>query len=154
MVAQFFQYALRDSDISFYFIENISDIAKHHRTFTEFIGGCIGGPQEYRGKSMKEVHAHMKIPEEHFNTCVKYLGMACKDYHLSEELIGEIVKILAPLKDSIVEQPKQEDLERQNSSSKSIEYEIKAERWPKFRKSYEPITKRQRFIEKCQGNRD
>jgi hemoglobin len=61
MVADFYQTILNDETVNIFYIENISDIAKLHHHVTDFFSLIFGGPNTYKGRSMKEVHKNMSI---------------------------------------------------------------------------------------------
>ena len=61
VVAQFYQYLLSDDRVNLFIIERVTDIARAHRTFTEFLVWILGGPNRYTGKDVAELHKGMPI---------------------------------------------------------------------------------------------
>jgi truncated hemoglobin YjbI len=61
MVADFYQTILNDESLNVFYLENVSDIADLHHLVTDFFSMVFGGPNNYKGRSMKESHKHMPI---------------------------------------------------------------------------------------------
>jgi hemoglobin len=68
IVCDFYQNILMDDSISIFYIENVSDIAQLHHLMQDFLTMLLGGPNEYKGRDMKEAHKHMPIEMRHFDT--------------------------------------------------------------------------------------
>lgn len=63
---------------------------------------ALGGPKNYKGKSMREGHKHLGLTEDHFNTIVKHLGDTLVEIGCPQELIGKIAGALIALKDEVL----------------------------------------------------
>lgn len=63
-----------------------------------------GGDCEYNGKGMKEAHKGLKITEAEWNAGVAALKAALEEHHVGEAEQGDLMALLAPMKDDIVEQ--------------------------------------------------
>jgi len=71
----------------------------------EFISSVAGGPLKYTGRDMKNSHSGMKITEDEFNAAAGHLVAALKKYDVPEELINELVGLVAGTAKDIVEVP-------------------------------------------------
>lgn len=65
-----------------------------------------GGDCEYTGKSMKDAHKGMKITEAEWNAMVKALHAALEEHGVGETEQSDVLALLAPMRDDIVEQKK------------------------------------------------
>ncbi|WP_432927071.1 group I truncated hemoglobin [Microbispora sp. CA-135349] len=79
------------------------DMAKLKAHQRSFVAAALGGPQEYRGKSMDEAHAGLGITAEEFDQVVFHLAGALESCGVDDETIGSIAGALAPLKEQVVQ---------------------------------------------------
>lgn len=63
----------------------------------------MGGPEAWKGKSMKEAHKGMKINDEQFNAIAGHLQSTLEELKVPSDIIGEIMTIAASTHDDIVE---------------------------------------------------
>jgi hemoglobin len=80
-----------------------TDIPRLKFHLVEQLCGATGGPCKYTGQSMKKAHKNMKVTEGEFNALVEDLVAALDKFNVPEKEKGELLGILGPLKDSIVE---------------------------------------------------
>ncbi|MBP2706971.1 group 1 truncated hemoglobin [Microbispora sp. RL4-1S] len=100
-VEEFYTRVVGDPALQGYFADvDMKKLKAHQRSF---VAAALGGPQEYRGKSMREAHAGLKIPGEHFDLVVGHLAGALAACGVPAETIGAIASALAPLKAEIVD---------------------------------------------------
>mmetsp|Transcript_32091 Transcript_32091/g.50432 ORF Transcript_32091/g.50432 Transcript_32091/m.50432 type:complete len:148 (+) Transcript_32091:93-536(+) len=78
---------------------NMSRQKIHQKNFITF---ATGGPNNYSGRGMKAVHAKLGITEEHWNAVCGHLVGTLKDLGVTQRLIDQVVKTVAPLHDDIV----------------------------------------------------
>ena len=97
VVAQFYQYLLRDECINGYLIERVSDIPRIHRTLTEFLVMVFGGPNKYSGKDVGKFHKTMVIRQYQFDAVWSHLETSLRAYKVPEGLIGEAKVIVYTL---------------------------------------------------------
>lgn len=71
----------------------------------EFFGAALGGPMTYTGASMKEVHQGRGIGPEHFDLVAKHLIGALGAAGVPDEVVDQIIAVVAPLADEIVSRP-------------------------------------------------
>jgi hemoglobin len=69
----------------------------------EIVCKVTGGPCEYTGLSMKESHKNMKVTAGEFNALVEDLVGALDKFNVAEKEKNDLLKILGPLKEQIVE---------------------------------------------------
>ena len=62
----------------------------------------MGGPNNYKGKDMREGHKHLGLTEDHFNAVVKHLGDTLTEIGCPGDLIGKIAGALVALKDEVL----------------------------------------------------
>jgi hemoglobin len=65
-----------------------------------------GGECEYTGKPMKEAHKGMKITEAEWNAMIKALHAALEEHGVGETEQSDVLALLAPMRDEIVEPKK------------------------------------------------
>ncbi|MFY0701345.1 MAG: group 1 truncated hemoglobin [Bermanella sp.] len=83
-----------------YFLE--SDINRFRTKFVEQICMISGGPCEYTGDSMTDVHGGMNINEAHFNALVNDLIMAMEAIELPTSTQNQLLSLLAPMRKDII----------------------------------------------------
>jgi hemoglobin len=76
----------------------------HLRTF---LAAALGGPQLYRGRDMRVAHAQLGVTAEAWNRTVDHLAGVLADLGVDSALAGEVLALLAPLRDQIVSAPAQ-----------------------------------------------
>jgi hemoglobin len=95
----FYERVLADPELIGYFTGvDIATLKSHQRSF---IAAAIGGPEIFRGRSMKEAHAHLHVEPEHFDRVVDHLVATLTELAVPAEIIEQIGAALAPLKDEI-----------------------------------------------------
>jgi hemoglobin len=79
-----------------------TDAAKLRQNLIDQICSATGGPCEYKGKGMVEVHTGMNITEEEFNALVEDLIKALDDAGVPEAEKNELLGALGGMKGDIV----------------------------------------------------
>ena len=102
-VDQFYERVLADPDLIGYFTD--TDIARLKAHQRGFIAAAIGGGEIYRGRSMKDAHAPLKIQPAHFDKVVAHLVDTLAALGVPEPIIDRIGEKLAPLKADIAPEP-------------------------------------------------
>lgn len=80
-----------------------TDIPRLKFHLVEQLCAATGGPCKYTGRSMKAAHKDMKVTEGEFTALVEDLVGALDKFNVPEKEKGELLGILGPLKDQIVE---------------------------------------------------
>ncbi|MGW4642866.1 group I truncated hemoglobin [Sphaerisporangium sp. NPDC004334] len=101
VVEEFYTRVITDPALAGYF--NDVDMGKLKAHQRSFVAAALGGPQEYRGRSMDQAHAGLGITVGAFDTVVGHLAGALGACGVSTETIATIASALAPLKDQIVQ---------------------------------------------------
>ncbi len=100
VVEEFYRRVLDDRDLKGYFAG--VDMAQQKRKQAEFMTMAFGGPNEYKGRSMKESHDRMGITEHHFGAVATHLVETLQWAGVKQNLIDEVVALVAPLAADIV----------------------------------------------------
>ncbi|GAA1688037.1 group 1 truncated hemoglobin GlbN [Nonomuraea maheshkhaliensis] len=101
VVDEFYQRVVADPGLAGYFTGTDLDKLKAHQR--SFVAAALGGPQEYRGRTMGEAHTGLAITGEAFDTVVGHLAGALTHCGVPQETITTIAGALAPLRDQIVD---------------------------------------------------
>ena len=67
-----------------------SDMVLQRKRQSQFITFATGGPNNYEGKPLKEVHANMGVADKEFDAAVENLEKACNECGVSKENIAEL----------------------------------------------------------------
>jgi hemoglobin len=102
VVEAFYERVLADPELRSFFDGVPMDVLRGSQT--RFLVQQLGGPSEYRGPSMREVHARMRITDRHFALVAGHLGAALAAAGASPAVIDEVVAVVAPLAAEIVTQ--------------------------------------------------
>jgi methyl-accepting chemotaxis protein len=81
-----------------------SNMTVQRGRLAKFIAGALGGPP-YRGRSMRDAHAHLGIAQEHFDAVAGHLVAQLREMGVSPNHVDEVVSAVAPLADEIVSRP-------------------------------------------------
>jgi len=96
----FYDKVLADGALSPYF-DSVNVNAQRNQQ-VKFMTAAFGGSNQYRGRDMAAAHANLEITESDFDSVAGHLVATLQELGISEELIGEVVGIVGPLKDVIV----------------------------------------------------
>ncbi|WJG09077.1 group 1 truncated hemoglobin [Aliiglaciecola sp. LCG003] len=81
-----------------------SDIDRFKKKLTEQICVLTGGPCQYSGDTMEQVHQGMNITEGHFNRTVDLLIKAMDKAEVSHPMQNQVLKVLAPTRKDMLYQ--------------------------------------------------
>jgi hemoglobin len=79
------------------------DVTSLKANLVDQIGEATGGPEVYKGKSMKEAHKGLKITDADFDALVDDLGIAMRKNGVPQKDQDELKEKLKPLRKDIVE---------------------------------------------------
>ena len=99
-VEEFYKRVLADKKLQSFFDD--TDMSKLKRRQVEFFTQALGGPAQYQGQDMKTAHEKFAIKEEHFAQVAKHLSETLLSLEVSNELINEVLQLVGPLADVIV----------------------------------------------------
>ncbi|MFF5257742.1 group 1 truncated hemoglobin [Actinomadura viridis] len=100
VVDDFYVRVLADPELSPFFVGVNLNRLKGRQV--EFFGQALGGPMEYRGATMKDVHRGRGIEQKHFDKVAGHLVASLAAAGVPEETIGRIASVVLPLADDIV----------------------------------------------------
>ena len=80
-----------------------TDIARLKKEVADQLCEAAGGPCAYTGRSMRDTHAGMKTTAGEFDVVMQHLGAALDDLHVSKTEHDELVDLLRPMRQDIVE---------------------------------------------------
>jgi len=102
VVEEFYARVLADEKVKDLFKN--TDMEKQKRHQAAFIAYATGGPNRYRGRTIKKAHEGLGITEEQFMAVATHLSDALKHFKVPQHLIDRVIEIFASLKDDVVEQ--------------------------------------------------
>ncbi|MGV3662496.1 MAG: hypothetical protein ACO1TE_20090 [Prosthecobacter sp.] len=103
-VDAFYVKVLADDRVKHFFDDVSMD--KQRRKQKEFLSAALGGPLPWTGKDMRKAHDGMGLTEVHFNAIAENLIATLKDLKISQELIDQVIAIVATTKDDVLGRPK------------------------------------------------
>lgn len=99
-VAVFYQRVLDDPEIVDYFADaDLGRLRAHQR---EFLTQALGGPHQFRGRSLAEAHAGLDITDEAFDAVIEHLAEALHDLGVADEKIAVVRETLEPMRRKVV----------------------------------------------------
>ena len=99
-VDAFYGKVLADKRVKHFFAD--VSMPKQHRKQKEFLSAALGGPIPWTGKDMRSAHEGMGLTEEHFNAIAENLIATLKDLKVSQELIDQVIAVVATTKDDVL----------------------------------------------------
>lgn len=100
-VELFYNRVLADPELKIFFEKTPIDRLKKQQK--EFFSTALGGPDVYKGRTMKKAHSHLPIEERHFGMVATHLVNTLKSLKVSEDIIKEVVEAISPLSEQIVQ---------------------------------------------------
>ncbi|HEY1052209.1 MAG TPA: group 1 truncated hemoglobin [Prosthecobacter sp.] len=104
-VEAFYVKVLADERVKHFFDDVSMD--KQRRKQKAFLSAALGGPLPWTGKDMRKAHEGMGLTEGHFNAIAENLIATLKDLKISQELIDQVIAVVATTKDDVLGRPKQ-----------------------------------------------
>jgi two-component system, chemotaxis family, sensor kinase CheA len=102
----FYPKVLQDDRINLFF-ENM-DLNYLMNKQKQFLAFAFGGPNQYDGKGLREVHKHLTeekgLNESHFDAVIENFSSALKELNVPEELIVEASSIACSVKNDVLNQ--------------------------------------------------
>jgi hemoglobin len=102
-VEQFYERVLADPELKPFFARTNMTWLKLRQN--QFFVQALGGPSEYKGKSMKLAHASMVIGPQHFQRVAGHLSETLAALKVAKLLIQEVMTAVAALEPDIVTKP-------------------------------------------------
>ena len=80
-----------------------TDIPRLKKEVADQLCEATGGPCNYTGRSMRVTHAGMKTTAGEFDVVMQHLGATLDELHIPKPDQDELVELLRPMRDDIVE---------------------------------------------------
>ena len=80
-----------------------TDIARLKKELVDQLCEATGGPCTYTGRSMRDTHDGMKVTAGEFEVAMQHLGAALDELNVPKTEQDELVDLLRPMRDDIVE---------------------------------------------------
>jgi hemoglobin len=80
-----------------------TDIARLKKEVADQLCEATGGPCTYTGRSMLETHDGMKVTAGEFDVVMQHLGATLDELNIPKPEQDELVELLRPMRDDIVE---------------------------------------------------
>jgi hemoglobin len=100
VVDRFYEKMMADEELNHFFAH--TDMKKQHAHLTAFISFAIGSQENYKGKNMRDAHAHLQIKTDDFQKTAGHLIATLQELQVPQEKIDTIIAKIAPLQDDIV----------------------------------------------------
>lgn len=100
VVGEFYKKVLADDQLKGFFKD--TDMPKLEQSQINFLTMALGGPNHYKGASMKDAHKGMGITDHHFGLVAGHLIAALKGAGVPQEDVDAVVALVGPLKADIV----------------------------------------------------
>jgi methyl-accepting chemotaxis protein len=94
---------LADGELAPYFTGK--DLGRLKSRQVQFISAALGGPDRYRGRSMRTAHSQLGITHDHFDRVAGHLGDALVHLGVPGEITEAILETVSSLKPEIVTPP-------------------------------------------------
>lgn len=96
---------LAADDLTAPFFDGV-DMAAQSRKLVAFLTWAFEGPEEYRGKPLREAHAKLVasrgLDDVHFDAVATHLVATLRELDTDESLITEVVSRLTPLRNEVL----------------------------------------------------
>ena len=102
VVDDFYARVLGDATLNTLFVD--VDLAALRRHQARFIGYALGGPNHYRGRSIRQAHAGLGITPDQFAGVAGHLGAALATCGVPGPVVDEVVGQVAGLQAEVVGQ--------------------------------------------------
>lgn len=93
LISEFYRRVLDDKELAYFFESvNLEKLIGHQTNFLIYL---LGGPNEYSGSDIEEVHKKMKIDNHHFIILAGHLQDTLNSVCVDKNDIKEIMKIFS-----------------------------------------------------------
>ena len=100
VVDDFYDRVLADPELATFFTG--VNLRRLKGMQVEFFAGALGGPDQYHGRTMQEVHHGRGIAQNHFDRVAAHLHDALTAAGVPADTAGTIISTVAPLAADIV----------------------------------------------------
>jgi len=102
VVSDFYRKVCGDIQLSHYFEHTPMPFLQRH--MVAFLVQATGGPKDYRGREMHEVHEHLRITGRDFDRVAEHLVATLREHGIADADIDAVARAVAPLRPVIVTQ--------------------------------------------------
>ncbi|KAI8908898.1 hypothetical protein EDD86DRAFT_218608 [Gorgonomyces haynaldii] len=99
VVERFYEIMLKDVRVKDIFKN--TDMAHQRQMQKQFLNHVFGGKQ-YNGRNMREAHKNLHLTEAHFGATAENLVTALKDLKVPQELIDQVIQVVATTHDDVL----------------------------------------------------
>ena len=99
----FYEKVLADTRIN-HFFQNVN-MQRQASMQKEFLTFAFGGPQEYTGSTLRNVHTQLVekgLNEGHFDAVMEHLGTTLKELKMPDSLISEAAAIAESVRNDVL----------------------------------------------------
>lgn len=96
----FYDRLLADDRVRHFF--DGTDADRIRRTQVSFISFALGGPDLYSGASIRDIHQHLSLTEEHFTAVCEHLQGTLQNLFIPGPLIAEVMSIVKAMHDDVL----------------------------------------------------
>jgi len=100
VVDDFYQRVLADERLHAFFAG--LDMDRQVRHLAAFVGSALGGPNEHKGRSLREAHRGLDITLEQFDAVAGHLQSALLSCGVPAETTGMVIAAVAALQADVV----------------------------------------------------
>lgn len=99
-VGLFYDRVLADPELVGYFAD--VEMEEQRRHLALMLTTVLGGPDNYRGRSLTEAHRPLNIPSEHYALVGGHLAATLSQLGVPAEILAHVQTVLAQVKDQVV----------------------------------------------------
>lgn len=99
-VGIFYDRVLADPELAGYFAE--IEMTEQRRHLALLLTTVLGGPDNYRGRSLAEAHQPLNIPVAHYALVGEHLIATLTELRVPAEIIAHVQAVLAQVQDQVV----------------------------------------------------
>lgn len=103
-VELFYKKILMDGRVSHFF--DSTDMRKLYAHQSQFLGYALGGPEEYKGKDIREAHKDLVtnhgMTERHFDIVAEHLLNTLIDMGVDKDLRSDVMGVVGSTKDAVL----------------------------------------------------
>lgn len=100
VVSEFYRKVLADPALADFF--SGVNMSRLHGKQVEFFAAALGGPEPYRGASMRQVHQGRGIGQQHFDLVAQHLAASLNEAGVPADTVQSILTTISPLSADIV----------------------------------------------------
>ncbi|HVW32404.1 MAG TPA: methyl-accepting chemotaxis protein [Acidimicrobiia bacterium] len=109
---------LADAELAPYFAGR--DLTRLKNRQVQFFSAALGGPDRYRGRSMRTAHNSLGITQDHFDRVAGHLGDVLGDLGVPGEITEAILETVSSLSPEIVSAPKPNGAGKGNPAASAV----------------------------------